>query len=270
MNSVRRGRLICNDVHGEDAAASTSANGFTLAVVADGISNSGAGRVASRVVVRNVLRVFQETYGRASNAPGRFDVFIERLWHVLDRGASTSGVPNGADSTLSAVVVEPPVHHEMTGSWTTAHYIALGDSPILLCCPRDIALLQTRSELDYLCHAIHDRPMVIDDEGLVYSWVDVTARRVRGQPRLGSVRMQAGETLLVMTDGLAAFDHIIRDVATAAPFAFLQLLESEGCSAALKWLRQRVKQDQPHDDASLVVLHLPKTPSQACRLPRLL
>ncbi len=256
-----------NRAHDEDASHVATTDGYVCAVVADGVSSSGAGRVASDFAVQTAVRTFFSHYGAEDNAYVDFDIFVDDLWHGLDSGIP-GGSARGAETTLTIVVIDPRGGRSDERSWVTAHYVALGDSPIVVCRPRWRGV--GKSDLAYLCHSIHDRPLVIDDEGWIYSWVDVSAGRVRGAPSIGSFRLYEGDICLVMTDGIPVFEHIARDVGDDRQFRFLSAVTSQGCEAGVIWMQDLVEHEPLLDDGSMAILHFPEqvpaTPKQTAAM----
>ena len=67
-----------NSAHGDDSIAIEVIDGYVCAVVADGISMSGYGAVASQFAIETVRRTFRSVYGEREASIGRsFVNFVE-------------------------------------------------------------------------------------------------------------------------------------------------------------------------------------------------
>lgn len=252
MSRIESARFRDNRAHGQDTSVVVSINGFLCAVVADGVSTTDFGRVASSFATRTALREFRSHFRTQNNGYCDFNDFVESLWYRLERGLPNR--PAGdARTTLTAVVVEPGEAGAGERRWVTAHYVALGDSPIVICRPQWPGT--GPSDLAFLCHQIHDRPLVIDDEGRIYSYLDASSGKIRGAPSIGSFRLYEGDICLVMTDGIPAFEHIARDVGAETEFRFLNAVKRNGAKAGVTWMRNLVEQELLADDGSMVIIH---------------
>lgn len=254
MKQMDLSKFCDNRAHGGDEIAFGSINGFVCAVVADGVSGSDCGHTASSFAVQSLMEAFHCHYGVNKRECENFDDFVQTVWHGLG-GALPSPPMGSSRTTLTAVVIEPGGAMTDGQSWVTAHYVALGDSPIVLC--RRQWPGGEPSGLDFLCHPIHDCPLALDHESRIYSYYDATKRRICGTPAIGSFRMYEGDVCLVMSDGIPTLELIARDVFAQSKFRFLQEVKQRGAAAGVAWLTGMVEQKPLQDDGSMVVIHFP-------------
>jgi len=245
-------RFHDNRAHGDDSIAIKEIDGYVCAVVADGISMSGYGAVASSYATDAVIRTFCSVYGdREASIARNFAYFVESACYELQ--AKPQDAPgSGAETTLSIVVADPRETMIAERKSVKCNYFALGDSPIIVCREQQSS---TRSRnLAFLAHQVHNRPIVVEEEGILYSYLDVSNGTIRGVPAIGGFQLFEGDICLVMTDGVPYDPHIIYDFGEKNSFRFLNTVTTKGASAGAKWLKRFVAQEALADDGSLAIL----------------
>ncbi|MEM7469958.1 MAG: protein phosphatase 2C domain-containing protein [Pseudomonadota bacterium] len=192
----------------EDALVSEFSNGDDLGfvVLADGMGGHAAGDIASKIVV---TRMFSElTFQRDAmlqGASGICDTLrnaAKNANECIENHARTNPDTKGMGSTLvSAVVTQGALH-----------WISIGDSPLFLF--RDGVLMQLNEDhsMSRQIDLMVQKGMLSEEEGEKHPDRNVLTSALFGAPipqmdcPAEPVRLQAGDTVLVASDGLQFLD----------------------------------------------------------------
>jgi hypothetical protein len=162
-------------------------DGIWLLAVADGLTMNAGGAAASWVIEHIELT-------EAHTSPRT--LFAE-LQHALDQTDHDAASQTTLTAGLLRLIVDD-VNERLRFD-----YFAVGDSPIL-------RLLKTGGEFPYQRFEVHGRPYPAQP-GRVYATVQLAPGGVVGRVAFGSVDVDAGEVLIVCSDGLPQHAVFSRD-----------------------------------------------------------
>ena len=187
-----------NSSHGHDAWGAAEEDGVLFVAVADGLTSSDHPHEAATTAIQCALNAFREEPRQALEA------FVQRLYENLRSAAANWSWQGSAETTLTTLIL----HQSDSGS-VDAMFTASGDSPIYVAYPGPIMDLYPDT---FLTVQVHGKPIQVENEGRVYSYVDCSTGRVNGRLARGTFRMSLGELCIVCTDGVPFAEHILRDL----------------------------------------------------------
>lgn len=168
-----------------------ASDGF-VAAIADGVSGNN-GSIAANWVIATLERLVTAMSPDLVTA----DAIYEGLLEALSQATTES-------DKHSATTLSCGVFKAIAGkSSMVFDFFALGDSPIWKVVP------SASGEYKYQAHQVYCE-IKPARQSAVYSSVGTSPYGISGRPYFGSVRVDAGETLLVMSDGLP-MDTILWD-----------------------------------------------------------
>ena len=274
-----------NDAHGEDANEIRQKSDYVFVAVADGTTGSARGALAAQLVTELALSVFETCY--PDNNHGKFVLAVspyERLIKLtasftLDTLRTNLSCDNNTDelafrqyvrdltSGMSKLPMQFDVNAVASAQTTltnaifnrneqgriTARYAAWGDSPILLAYPQPII---DGVKDTYLMLQIHGKPLVVQNQSRLYSFIDAIEGAPSGRLSVGSFEMNPNEICLLMTDGVPWQKYIAKDIdRRGQSHQLLNDVKRLGVKAALKAFDLRLTHDQALvDDATLVIV----------------
>lgn len=240
-----------NDIHGEDSIKILRQGKFACAMVADGVSLSAGGGNASAFAADQVEKAFMARYGASDPVRADFESFVEDLLYLME-SASSHEVLRGSQTTLSLAVIEEAVKEFDSRQYLLVDYFCSGDSPIVTCRKQQLMAGLPDS---FVCTAVHEAPLVVEQAGRLYSFFDATTGKFEGSSRVGRFYLEKGDTVLLMTDGVPYMPAIVRDVGDDKKFRFLNQIQNRKTAKAFDWLKNYVKDHPLSDDASIITIH---------------
>jgi hypothetical protein len=187
-----------NSSHGHDAYDAAEEDGVLFVAVADGLTSSDHPHEAAKTAIQCALAAFREEPRQ------ELEAFVQRLHEKLRNAAANWSRQGSAETTLTTLIL-----HQSDAGSVDAMFTASGDSPIYVAYPGPIMALYPDT---FLTVQVHGKPIQVENEGRVYSYVDCSTGRVNGRLARGTFRMSVGELCIVCTDGVPFAEHILRDL----------------------------------------------------------
>jgi len=233
--------FLDNGANGHDRFEIRRARDAVFVAVADGMTSCDHPEQAAQMAVDCAAKAF------LARPRSRIQTLAQRFTREIASVAAKRLFVGSAATTLTAVVFQP----DTSGS-VEARYIALGDSPIYVAYPGPITEVYQDT---YLALQIHGKPLQVENQGRVYSFVDCSAGLLVGRAAVGSFRLVPGDLCLVCTDGVPIQEHILRDLrrGTGSHRFFNEVTrDPESATGALL---SRIRSTAPlGDDATLVAV----------------